>query len=213
MKKIITLVLILSVLFSLCACTKANEASTPAPASTPVPTTEQAESTPAAEEPVQNVTISFATPIPGDQAEIPFEQPVVILDNEYMKITVTGKYAGTDANMQVYGYMTEVENKMDNRHIMFHIVNEVIDGYMLDDQAGMFGTIQMIAPSAKAKVRFFIYADRAQSVELKSLDDLKNVNGMVQLNFSEDGNSYAGATGPNGEFPFENNFPFLTIIP
>lgn len=214
MKRTVSILLLIILCVPLCACGNANAPAANAPTSTPQPTVEAAASAPAAEETVQNVTINFATPAPAEETEVVFDEPVVILDNEYMKITVTGKYSGSDANMQVYGYMTELENKMNNKHLMFHIVQPTIDGYMLDTQAGFYGTIQMIAPSAKARTRFYIYADRAQSsVELKSVDDLKNVNGMVQINFSDDGNSYAAATGPNGEFPFENNFPFLNVIP
>jgi len=150
-----------------------------------------------------------------DTEEIEFDTPIVILDNDYAKITVNGKYAGIDKSTkkEVYGYNTVIENKMQNKYVNVHLHTINIDGFMLDRQAGFYGTVDTLAPKAKANAKCYLYLDRVKSVELTSLDDLKNVTGQIQIMFSDDGSSYSGATGPNGEFPFDNNFAFEHSIP
>ncbi len=173
---------------------------TPAPASTQI-------------NPV--IVVGNTTTPKEDAEEITFDTPIVILDNDYTKITINGKYAGIDKSTkkEVYGYNTVIENKMLDKYINVHLHTINIDGFMLDRQAGFYGTVETFAPKAKANAKCYLYLDRVESVELTSLDDLKNVTGQVQIMFSDDGSSYSGATGPNGEFPFDNNFAFEKTIP
>ena len=195
MKRLITIVIFLILSLSLCACGKTSK---------PEPTETQS-----------NPIFVVATPSSSQEAEITYEQPVVILDNEYVKITVSGKYAGRDDTTiyEVYGYKTVIENKMQDKYINININDINIDGYMLDHQAGLYATIQNVAPNAKANSRFYLYLERAKSVEMKSIEDLKNVTGIIQISFSDDGASYSLGSGPNGERPFNNKFSFEHPLP
>ena len=214
MKKLTAIILILSLAISLCACTKANDSAPSAPAAaTPAPTAEAANAQ-AAEQPVQNITVmNFATPTAKEEADITFDEPIVVLDNDYAKITVTGKYAGLDATgvNQVYGYKAIVENKSDISLMISIPNNVVIDGFMLDDQAGFYSTVDRYAPKAKANTRFYIILDRVHALELNTIDDLKNVTANVQILYSTDGSSYQ--MSPDGSFPPQNSFPFINTIP
>ena len=216
MKRTVSILLLIILCVPLCACGNANAPAANAPTSTPQPTVEAAASAPAAEEqPAQNITIvNFATPTAKEEADITFDEPVTILDNEFAKITITGKYAGLDDTSvnQVYGYKAIVENKTDNMYLMITIPQNIsIDGFMLDHQAGFFATLDRYAPGSKANTRFYILLDRVQSLELNSIDDLKNVNGNVQIMYSNDGNTYT--MSPDGSFPPNNSFQFINIIP
>lgn len=201
-KKIITLFSVI-ICLTLCACGNANAPT----ASTPEQTQAATQSNP--------VFVIGNTPTPQEEAEITFDTPVVIIDNDYVKITVNGKYSGADDTTlhEVYGYKTVVENKMSNKYININIGEINVDGFMLDSQAGLYATIQNVAPNAKANSRFYLYLDRAKSVELNSINDLKNVTGIIQINFSDDGATYTLGSGPNGEFPFDNKFSFDNPIP
>ena len=135
-----------------------------------------------------------------------FDTPIVAMDNEYLKITATGKYSGKNGvygmGGNVFGYTVIVENKTD-KYINLVLTNQSIDGFMLEfSDVGLIESSD-IAPGKKANTHIALYADYVNTFELESIDDVFNYEASVQISFSDDGNSY----GDSVTVPFENVLP------
>lgn len=139
--------------------------------------------------------------------EMEFDTPVIAMDNEYVKIVATGKYAAKESMYgamggDVFGYTVIIENKTD-KYISLDLVDQSIDGFMLAfNDIGLIETMT-IAPGKKANSHIALYADYISAVELTSIDDVINYDASVQIGFSDDGNAY----GDHVNDPFENVLP------
>ena len=113
--------------------------------------------------------------------------PVVVLDNEYVKITVDGKF--TDGgNFMDFGYNLLIENKCD-KHIMVVPTNCSVDGFMLSLGDTPYVDTYKIAPNMKAKTYMF-YMNADNNTTVKSVEDLVKFDGQWQLAFSDDGGTW-----------------------
>ena len=143
----------------------------------------------------------------SNDIEITFEDPIIILDNEYVTIIATNKFAKSEllyglVENIAYGYSITIENKTD-QYINLFLVDISIDGFMLENQDYCRIETADIAPFKKAKSRIVMYADMVNGVELNTIDDLKKLDALIQTGFSNDGNSY----GDHINLPFENVLP------
>lgn len=183
MKKKSILVLILCLVMLLTACGKQTAAPQPTAAN------------------VQNIPPVAVTqaPVPAAETEpastaTPFQEAgKVLLDNSYITITLESEVEES----YYVGYKLILENKCD-QYILVSTNNTSIDGYML------FMNMQnsTVTPGKKARAELVVYTSDADSV-IKSLDDLKNIEGVFTLSFNSDGgNSY---TGSNDVYPFSIN--------
>lgn len=103
----------------------------------------------------------------------------VLLDNDIVKVTLGDKVE--DSNY--IGYSALIENKSD-QYILLGIDASSVDGLMTDFnvQGGS------VAPGKKSKAEFRVYTSNS---DVKSLDDLKNVEGIFTISTNTDGgNSY-----------------------
>ncbi len=179
MKKRNILVLILCLVMLLTAC-----GSNPAAPQSP----ENAQSTtPAA---VEQETEPAAETEPAS-AMAPFlEEGKVLLDNEYITITLDSEVEES----YYVGYKLILENKCD-RYILVSTENTSIDGYMIY----MNMQNSTVNPGKKAKAELLVYTTEQDSM-VKTLADLKNIEGVFRLSFNSDGGgSY---TGNNDVYPF-----------
>ena len=136
--------------------------------------------------------------------ESSFEEPIVLLDNEYGKIIATGKISRFDETFgkDVLGYSLIIENKSDI-YTCFVPVNCSVDGFMTDLQEGPFLGNDIVGPGKKSNTTMFFIVDMVNSIELQDETDLKNFDGKWQLTFSKDGQGYSDVTF----FDFENVIP------
>lgn len=167
MKKVLSIVLTLVLCLSLCACGSSDN-STTAPNESNMANSED-----------------------GSRIEVAYSEPITIMDNDTVKIVATAKFSEYDEvrRQDIMGYAVTIENKSD-KYLMMGTKDCSIDGFMTDTQAGLYFDPGKIAPEKKANGRLFFFLDRMSSVEVKSLDDMKNVDGSVYVWL------YEGADGP-----------------
>ena len=176
MKKRNILVLILSLVVLLTACGGQVETSQPAVEA------------PAA--PVVEVTEPVAETEPAPTM-VPFmEEGKVLLDNEYITVTLDGEVEES----YYVGYKLILENKCD-QYVLVSADSTSINGYMVY----MNMQNSTVNPGKKAKAELVVYTTNEDSV-IKSLSDLKNVEGVLRLSFNSDGGSTY--TGDKATYPF-----------
>lgn len=127
--------------------------------------------------------------------------PVVVLDNEYVRITVEGKYTGEN-RYKNFGYNVLIENKCD-KYIMVLPCTCSMDGFMLSNSESPQLEIHTIAPHMKAKTVLGFFRDTTNNDIVKTVDDLVNLDGLWQISFSEDGNGF----GNHVKFRFDYILP------
>ncbi len=133
---------------------------------------------------------------------VTFEEPIVLLDNQHIKIIVTGKCDATVIGRDnTLGYTVTMENKSDSQYVLLAMTNCSIDGYMLEDSC-YFGN-DTLAPGKKSNTHIFLYTDREHALGLETIADLVNWDGSIQISFSDDGQTYRNHT----VFPFDNIVP------
>lgn len=139
-----------------------------------------------------------------DETVIELDEPIILVDNEYIKFVVVSKFEAKDMvwGHQV-GYKVEIENKMPNHYVNLVFVNCSVDGYMTDLNDGPVLASDTLGPAKKNKTTLFFPIAQVKGVDVKSIDDLVNFDGSIQLGFSEDGEWY-------GDF---ENIPFENIVP
>ena len=127
----------------------------------------------------------------GNRIEVVYSEPITIMDNDTVKIVATAKFSDYDETMKqdIMGYAVTIENKTD-KYLMMGTKDCSIDGFMTDTQAGLYFDPNKLAPEKKAHARLYFFPYRMNSVELNSLDDMKNVDGSVYVYL------YEGADGP-----------------
>lgn len=180
MKKTVSLILALVMCLSLCACSGANNTTE---------TTQNGNN-------IQNTE-------DGSRIEIAYPNPVTILDNEFVKVVATVKFSDYDKlyKSNVMGYVISIENKTE-QYINF-AADGSIDGYMVGQQDGPYFDPNTVAPGMKANATLVFFVDRMTAVKLETLEDLKNVDGLVQIGFSKDGNGFSNHV----KVPFANILP------
>ncbi len=105
----------------------------------------------------------------------------VLLDTDLAKITLGDTVEGSN----YIGYAVQIENKSSDTYISVNLTNTSIDGFMTD----MFLDGGRLSPGMKSNAEMKIYTEDS---DVKSLDDLKNVQGSFEINTNIDGtNSYA----------------------
>ena len=133
---------------------------------------------------------------------VTFEEPIILLDNQHIKIIVTGKCDATVIGQDnTLGYTVTMENKSDSQYVSLVMTNCSIDGYMLEDSC--YFDNKKIAPGKKSITHIFLYTDREKALGLETIADLVNLDGCVQISFSDDGKTYRNHT----VFPFDNIIP------
>ena len=179
-KMITVLILCVTLLLSACGG-KSEPAENPG---FPQPTAPVAEA-PAIEAP--------ATEAPAVEApaETPFlEAGKVLLDNEYITITLEGEVV----EPYYVGYELVLENKCD-QYILVTTDSTSIDGFMVY----MNMQNSSVNPGKKARAELVVYTSDDSST-VKSIDDLKNIEGVFNLSFNSDGGSTY--TGTKDTYPF-----------
>ena len=113
----------------------------------------------------------------------------VLVDNELATITL----GDTIEESYYVGYSITIENKSD-LYLLVGIDNGSVDGFMtyLDVQGGS------VSPGKKSKAEIRIYTN--DDSDVKSLEDLKNVEGEFKISTNSDGGS--SYTGSNDRWPF-----------
>lgn len=126
-----------------------------------------------------------STGAPADEAA---ESGQVILDNEFVKITL-----GDPIEESTYvGYSAVVENKSSDQYLLLGIDNGSVDGFM----ASMDLSSSSVAPGKKSKSEFRVFTE---GTGIKSTADLKNVEGSITISKNTDGaNLYRDKTS----YPF-----------
>ncbi len=176
MKKAIALILALVMVLGIVGC--GGSTKEPAPTATPN-TINNGVIQPKIE--VEYVTVDNGEKKKTDDV-IEFEEPIVIVDNEFCVISIISKYI---TQLQV-GYKALVENKTDMTiSISFDDVS--VDGFM--NIVGNYDTT--ITAGNKGYVAFAVVrADRTDvsscSPNVSTMDDLKNVKGTMKI-YSKDG--------------------------
>ena len=123
--------------------------------------------------------------------------PVVALDNEYVKITVDGKFENAD-QFKKFGYNILIENKSD-QYIMVVPVNCSVDGVMLPLSETPFIDVHTITPNMKAQTYlFYMVPDNNKTV--KTVEDLVNFDGQWQISFSSDGSTFKDTQNYNFDY-------------
>ncbi len=133
---------------------------------------------------------------------VTFEEPIVLLDNQHIKIIVTGKCDATVIDQDnTLGYTVTIENKSDSQYVSLVMKNCSIDGYMLEDSC--YFDNETVAPGKKSNTHIFLYTDREKTHGLETIADLVDWDGSIQIAFSDDGQTYRNFT----VFPFDNIIP------
>jgi len=181
--------MVLTLCVGLCACSAQPNADAENATETTAETTQSVKPTETEEEPVGTT--------------IEFEEPIVILDNEHIKLQVVAKCdAEVIGQDNTLGYIAQIENKSDSQYVMVIVHSANVDGYMLTGGLALKND-NVLAPGTKCNNYLYLYCDRDPLLELESLDDLVNVDGLVQLSFSDDGITYDDFC----DFSFENVIP------
>ena len=176
-KFLLVVMLCLSLLLTACGG-GAPEAAEAAPAqntTAEAPVEEEAaEATEATEATVETIPEPTIAPF--------LDEGKVLLDNEYITITLQGEVEES----YYLGYELVLENKSDE-YILVSTENTSVDGYM------MYLNLQnsSVSPGKKAKAELQIY-NSEEGAMVKTLADLKNVEGGFRLSFNSDGgNTYS----------------------
>ncbi len=177
MKKWITLFLMLVLCLSLCACGGGGDTSSE--------TTEQQS------EPAEQQDES------GNQ-EIVFEEPLVVVDNEKVTISVTRFFTeyfneGTNDEFASSGFEVDVENHMEGYKIDVYPRNVSLSDQRVIEFAVNGNSI--VAPGKIATVRFTRLDDKA----FDDLNDLYELEGDFDLTVTDDNYWYQDL---GGEIPF-----------
>lgn len=202
MKSIIALLLAVGMCISLCACdnnqfVKDAERAVEANRESEPPTTISPEL----------IIVTETSPVIEATEEsklnlITENYPVIVLDNEYVKITVEDKYS-KEGTFQNFGYDIFIENKCD-KHIMLVPSNCSIDGFMLATREKPRLEIFVVAPNKKAKtIMYYSSKDTADYEFVKTVDDLVNLDGQWQISFSDNGKSF----GNHQKYNFDSILP------
>ena len=112
-------------------------------------------------------------------SEITFADPIVLIDNDTVKVIIKSKFKEHSEiyGVEIMGYNVSIENKTD-QYISLVPKTTSIDGFMLDLQEGPVFLVDAIAPGKKANSQLVFFIERMTSVELETLDDLINFDGL-----------------------------------
>ena len=106
------------------------------------------------------------------------EMNAVLMDNEYVKATIIEKYEDEWGEI---GYKIQVENKTD-KHLIIYTNNTSVDGMMNDP---LFYV--ELTGNKKANENMYWYKDSEENGNVKSIDDLKNIETTFIIS---DGDTY-----------------------
>lgn len=176
-KMIMVLILCMALMLSACGG-KSEPVEKPAFPQATAPATEA----PAVEAPVETA------PAPAEESFL--EEGKVLLDNEYITITLEGEVEES----YYVGYELVLENKCD-QYVLVTTDSTSIDGFMVY----MNMQNSSVSPGKKAKAELVVYTSDESSM-VKSIDDLKNIEGVFNLSFNSDGGGVY--TGTNDAYPF-----------
>lgn len=103
----------------------------------------------------------------------------VLLDDQYIKIT----YEGVTDEEYYVGYKVLIENKTSDQYISLYSTNTSVNGMM------QYMSVQnsTVAPGMKAEAKFLFNTDSEGAI--KSVNDLINVKGILNLGSNTDGGS------------------------
>lgn len=170
-KRVLSLLMILCTMVCVCGCGSEKQSVPEKTETVPAATTEDSVVTPETE-----------------ANRVPEGYPVVVLDNEYVRITVEGKYSEEGRNTN-FGYHILIENKCD-KYIMVLPSTCSMDGFMLSSNESPQVLIHTVAPYMKAKTVLAYTRDTSNNDIVRTVDDLVNLDGLWQISFSEDGNGF-----------------------
>lgn len=135
----------------------------------------------------------------GSIKEVPLSKEIVLVDNENITVKATAKYEDTKPNftyMEV-GYRVYIENHTDY-YVSISYANLSVDGFMVDER---FSYIDDVAPQKKAYSSLAIYVDKNSSQNtVKTIDDLSNTDGTIEVNRNSDGSNHYYGTDWGGAF-------------
>ena len=124
--------------------------------------------------------------------ESPAPAPVTgqtLLDNDKVTVILLDKTEGSN----FVGYNLYIENKTD-KYVMVNVDNASVDGFMT--YINLQGST--LAPGKKS---YAVMRVSTKNTDIKSMDDLKNVEGSFTISTNTDGgHSY---TGTNDHYPFK----------
>lgn len=183
MKKTICLLLIVCfICTSICACGDSNTSESVSATNS---TTTSAEIN--TEDSTTEDTISDESIETAEEAKF-LEQDKVLVDNDMIKVTLNDEVEES----YYVGYNVTIENKSDY-YILVSMDNTSVDGFMT------YISLQnnTLAPEKKAKTNMQIYTDNS---DVKTLDDLKNIEGTFTVSTNNDGSS--SYRGTDITYPF-----------
>lgn len=102
--------------------------------------------------------------------EILFEKPIVIVDNDMVKIVIKGKEKIYEGNS--IGYITSVENKSDKS------IKVIVDQFLVDGKEELNDFSWPIEPNT-------MLTTQMSAVNVKSLDNLKNSEGVFRVEIND----------------------------
>ena len=184
MKRVIIILLAFVICLSLCGCGKNEESNKNTDTVNKEPATEESIETTTPTESVKKKTVAES-------------YPVIVLDNEYVKITIEDKFNGGQQFMD-FGYSILIENKCD-KYVMVVPTNCNVDGFMLPLSETPFVDTNKVGPGMKAKT-FMFYMNASNNNTVKTVEDLVNFDGQWQLAFSEDGSTWKDFQNFNFEY-------------
>lgn len=146
----------------------------------------------------------------GDIAEIDFETPITIIDNEDITLVATGKYFQYDKRDSTLPYETGYKIELNNHskyYVSLAMLSISIDGYALSRK--FFTSFDEVGPNTKAKgdlcANLHSYTKDDYGYEFNSIDDLHDTNGSIQIHRSEESGTFSSNMSVNVEF--------LSILP
>ena len=142
---------------------------------------------------------------------IPFDEPITVLDNDIIKVDITGKYAFEDDKNYTseLGYTVNVENKSPH-YIEIFCKNARLDGSMLTENASPRANFDSIAPNSNVNGKLYIDLSLLDiigepSEDFDTLDELRNFESSIQVMFSDNGTDW-GLLGAE-------TYPLLCKVP
>lgn len=208
MKRFVSILILLVFVVSIVACGGSNT-STSAEDVANVPEAKKASATPEPTiAPTPEPTLA-PTPEPTPQAifVIDYPEPVVIMDNEYVLVTILARYEDrsfiNNSTPPFYhlGFKMYVENKTDNYYLSVGLQNVSIDSVMND---GFYGDTWVSPYSKTYPTMVFnrMVEDNGKHPNVETWEDIINVRGVCQLYFNTDG-SKSGKGLAKAEFQFD----------
>ncbi|MCI6736784.1 MAG: hypothetical protein MR593_01500 [Intestinibacter sp.] len=110
------------------------------------------------------------------------KEEIVLVDNDYATVTITEKYE----DMGEIGYKVTIVNKTKKKHLMVAVEDVSVDGVMNDP----FWATDITAGKTDYS-EIYWFEDGEDNKNVKSIDDLKNVEGKITISDYDEFETYS----------------------